>query len=484
MEKYVLIFDCGATNVRVIAMTPDGTIKASQSYPNGTVEDPLHPGGKIWPLEEIWSKLCKASIAVTSQINTSRILGVSTTTFGVDGTFVNPRGKLLYPVISWQCERTVPIMNRIDQYIPREELYRKSGVYPYSFNTINKLIWFKENHPQVFADGARFLFMPSLLVNLLTGQQVNDITMLGTSMTADANTHQASAEILRHIDIVPEVFFPCEHPGHIAGKITARASKATGIPVGTPVCLSGHDTQFAIFGSGAELGEPVLSSGTWEVLMCRSNQYSATPEQLALGITTEFDSEEGYYDIGVNYVGSGLLEWVRKSFFADTNKNTCYETMIGEAEGVPVGSNGIRINPNFYNPSEDRPRGMIAGLGLDSTRGEIYRACLEALSVKLKASLQSLELAGHFKASKIICVGGGSRNRLWNQIKADVSGVPIQLIQQKETTVLGSAMFTFTSLGHFHSLKEARTNIPYCPELIYPSQQAQAYENFSTNSIN
>lgn len=484
MEKYVLIFDCGATNVRVIAMTPDGTVKASQSYPNRTVEDPLHPGGKIWPLEEIWKKLCKASVAVTSQINTSEIIGVSATTFGVDGTFVDRKGTPLHPVISWQCERTAPVMKKIDKYIPLNELYNKSGVYPYNFNTVNKLIWFKENRPQVFTDGVRFLFMPSLLISLLTGKQVNDTTMLGTSMIADASTRQVSTEILECLGIAPEVFFPCEHPGHTAGKVTAEASKATGIPEGVPVCLSGHDTQFAIFGSGAEPNEPVLSSGTWEILMCRSNRYTASPEQMDLGITTEFDAEDRYYNIGLNYIGSGLLEWTRKIFYADTDESTCYTTMIGEAENVPPGSNGIRINPNFYNPTAEEHEGMIAGLGLHSTRGEIYRACLEALSLKLKASLQALEAAGHFKASKIICVGGGSRNRLWNQIKADVSGVPIQLIQQKETTVLGSAIFTFTSLGYFRSLKEARTTIPYCPELIYPSQQAQAYENFSTNSIN
>ena len=481
MEKYVLVFDCGATNVRVIAMTPSGRVKASQSYPNRTVEDPLHPGGKIWPLEEIWSKLCKASKAVTSRIDVAAIVGVSTTTFGVDGTFVDNMGKPLYPVISWQCERTAPIMKGIDRYIPLEELYRKSGVYPYNFNTINKLAWFKENHPQVFADDARFLFMPSLLVNLLTGQQVNDSTMLGTSMVADINTRQVSGEILDCLGITPEIFLPCEHPGHIAGKITAEASKATGIPTGVPVCLSGHDTQFAVFGSGAVPGELVLSSGTWEVLMCRSQRYTTSQEQLDLGITTEFDAEGGYYNIGLNYIGSGLLEWVRKLFYADTDENIRYETMIREAQNVPVGSNGIRINPGFYDPAAEGSGGRISGLRLHSTRGEVYRACLEALSLKLRTSLQALETAGHFKASKIICVGGGSRNYLWNQVKADVCGIPVQLIQQKETTVLGSALFTFTGVGYFPTLEEARANIPYEPGLIYPSQQAADYKNLLTN---
>lgn len=476
MEKLILVFDCGATNVRVVAMNAKGEIAASHSFPNRTVEDPNYPGGRIWDLSEIWGKLCKASQQVISKINTDCIAGVTVTTFGVDGAFLDAKGDLLYPIISWQCERTNSIMEGIDKYLPLSRLYELSGVYPYNFNTINKMIWFKENRPDVLDKASDFLFMPSLLVNLLSGERVNDVTMLGTSMLGDIHNGDYSSEILESIGISPDLFPKTGNGGEIVGKTISSAHEATGIPVGIPVCLSGHDTQYAVFGSGAGEGQPVLSSGTWEILMCRSNKCTTGEKQLKLGMTNEMDAVPGKYNLGLNWIGSGLLEWVRKNFYGELTVPECYPVMIEEAQMVPPGSNGITVNPDFYNAVGGDSGGAIKGLQLNSTRAEIYRASLEALAYKLKDSLRALENSGDFKASKIICVGGGSKNSLWNQIRADVCNVPIELIEQKETTVLGAAQFAFASLGYYESVEEARSAIDYKPKCATPSINASYYD--------
>ena len=99
---------------------------------------------------------------IISQINEERIAGVTVTTFGVDGTLFDRSGKMLYPVISWQCERTNPIMANIGKYLPVNDLYSECGVLPFTFNTINKLIWFIEQKPDIVEKSYRFLFMPSI----------------------------------------------------------------------------------------------------------------------------------------------------------------------------------------------------------------------------------------------------------------------------------------------------------------------------------
>ena len=340
MEKLALVFDCGATNVRVIAINQQGKIKVSRSFPNQTHEDPEFKGGIIWDLYEIWEKLCAAAKEVTSEIDRNSIIAVTTTSFGVDGSFINNSGKLLYPVISWQCERTVPIMQSIGRYIPLPELYRISGINAYSFNTINKLIWFKENMPQVAGIADHFLFMPSLINFLLTGQKLNDITMLGTSMLTELGSRGLSEEILNKIGFSPDLFGNIGEPGDIVGKVSAGASVQTGIPEGMMVCLAGHDTQFAVFGSGADINQPVLSSGTWEILMTRSNRFSTTKVQLDKGITTEFDAVGGLYDIGLNWLGSGIIEWIRNRFYPECSRDNCYDIMINEAMQASLGSNG------------------------------------------------------------------------------------------------------------------------------------------------
>jgi len=465
----VIVFDCGATNVRAIAINSKGEILASESNPNNTQHDPFYPKYKIWDVKEIWNKMCRASQKIISRINPDRIAGVTITTFGVDGTLFDRKGKMLYPVISWQCERTNPIMANIDKYLPLVDLYNECGVLPFNFNTINKLIWFIEQKPELVEKSYRFLFMPSIFSFLLTGEMVNDTTMLGTSMLTNLSTRSYSKNIFTKIGFPHDRMGTTVEAGTITGKVNTEAAAKTSIPKGTPVIATGHDTQFAIFGSGAEINQPVLSSGTWEILMVRAEGYRSGKEQLEMGITTELDSRPGLYNIGNQWIASGILEWARRNLYSDI-KEKVYEVMISGAEKVPHGSNGVKIIPKFYEELKGKPEGQILGLTMNSTRDEIYRAMLEALSERVKEGKSALENAGGFKAGSILCVGGGSRNRLWNQLRANYTGIPLKIIDQKESTVLGASLFVQAACGNSSSPEEARSAIDYRTETIEPEK--------------
>ena len=396
-KDIVIVFDCGATNVRVIAINSKGEILASESFPNNTKPDPFYPVYRVWDIDEIWEKLCKASQKVISQINTSLIIGSTVTTFGVDGTLFDQQGKMLYPVISWQCDRTVKIMTDIGKYMPITDLYKRSGVFPYNFNTINKLIWFSENKPEIIEKAHRFLFMSSIFSFFLTGEMVNDTTMAGTSMMADPSKRKFSESILDRINLSPEIFGTLAEPGTIIGKINKKASQNTSIPVGVPVVVTGHDTQFAIFGSGAEKNQPVLSSGTWEILMVRADNFRSGKAQFDMGITTELDTIPGLYNIGNQWLASGILEWGRRTLYGEIKDNV-YEIMISRAENVPIGCNGVTVIPKFYEDCQEKSAGQILGLTLKSTRDEIYRAMLEALAERLAIGKKAIEKAGGFSS--------------------------------------------------------------------------------------
>ncbi len=463
----VIVFDCGATNIRVIAINSKGEILASEILLMVQDPIPLFPSYRIWDIREIWDKMCQASQKVISRINASQIAGVTVTTFGVDGTLFDRNGKMLYPVISWQCERTNSIMKNIDKYIPLNDLYCESGVLPFSFNTINKLIWFIEQKPELVEKSSTFLFMPSIFSFLLTGEMVNDTTMAGTSMLTNLGTRGISENILSKIKFPFEKIGTPVEAGTITGKISSKASSVTSLPEGTPVVATGHDTQFAIFGSGAEINQPVLSSGTWEILMVRSETFSSGKEQMEMGITTELDSRPGLFNIGNQWIASGILEWARRNLYHDI-KDDVYEVMISGAEKVPPGCNGVKIIPDFYQETKGKPAGQILGLTMESTRDEIFRAILEALANRLAEEKSSLENAGGFKTESILCVGGGSKNRLWNQLRANYTGVPLKIIDQKETTVLGASLFVQAACGNAASPEEARSAINYKTEIIEP----------------
>ena len=345
------------------------------------------------------------------------------------------------------------------------------------------MIWFKENRPEIPENAHRFLFIPSLLINRLTGALKNDATMMGTAMMADLKKRDFSSKILKAIGIRRELFGEIGEPGEKAGEITSDASAITGLPVGTPVFLSGHDTQFAIIGSGAKLNQPVLSSGTWEILMARSQAFSASSSELKRSLTTEADAEAGIYNIGQNWLGSGVLEWFSRNFYQGLSGNELYRTMIQEAEEEQPGSEGIWVDPAFYEDGSGSQVGTIKGLTIASRRGQIYRAFLEGLAYRMREGLEALEAAGNFRAESIICVGGGSKNKLWNQLRADVCNTPVQLIDQKETTALGAMMFVFIGTGLYKNIDEARAQIKYNPHIIQPSINQQVYQHYYTNFL-
>ena len=293
----------------------------------------------------------------------------------------------------------------------------------------------------------------------------------------DLHKRQFSDEIAGAIGVEKKKFQPLVEPGTVVGKVTAGAARETGLPAGIPVVAAGHDTQFAIFGAGADENVPVLSSGTWEILMVRAKGIKPDEELLREGVTTELDPLPGLYNMGVQWIASGAIEWIKKLFFLDViEENNIYDFMVGEALAVSPGSNGVRINPAFYPVPGNQQPGTITGINLNTERGEIFRAVLEALSCKTRMGLEILEKAGRFKADSLICVGGGARNRLWNRIRADVFGIPVVIIEQKETTVLGAALFAFSGIGHYSSVMEARSGIQYTGETFTPGENFSLYD--------
>lgn len=115
---------------------------------------------------------------------------------------------------------------------------------------------------------------------------------------------------------------------------------------------------------------------------------------------------------------------------------------------------------------------------MHSNRGQIYRAALEYMALQLKNGLAVLQQVSHFKAESLICVGGGSKNALWNQIRADVLGIPLDIVDVAESTVLGAAMFTFAGVGVYASVEEAQQAMQPQKKRVYPSAQLAAYQKW------
>ena len=469
-SMFVLCLDCGATNVRAMLVDETGTIVGKASQPNATVPAPENAEFHHWDADRILAQLAECARKALEGVPAGEIKAVTITTFGVDGALVDAQGELLYPVISWKCPRTADVMASVGKYISQEELNRISGVGAFAFNTIYKLIWLKENRPELLEKAAAWLFISNILAYRLTGVMATDRTMAGTSQLTDLSTGEFSSEILGALGLEKSLFPPIVDAGKIIGNVTEDAAKKLGLPIaGVPVVSTGHDTQFAVFGSGAEKNQPVLSSGTWEILMVRSEQAKLSPEDYKDGATAELDGDSALRNPGLQWIGSGIIEWVKSLCYAGES----YDTMDAEAAALPPGSNGVTLKPDFLPSGTEK--GAICGLVLGRTRAHIYRAAMEALTYRLKSRLARLESVGGFKSESLVLVGGGARNKVWTQIRADVLGIPVKVSKVSESTVLGASMFAFAGAGVFPSPEAARVAFGIEYETYLPGENAASY---------
>lgn len=476
-----LVYDCGSTNIRVAAVTSNGEIIAQKSVYNSAKHQPGgRPGWLIWDVKEIWSKLCMLTREVLKMMSKRDPSSVIVTTFGADGVFVRRSGDLAYPAISWQCPRTQEVIEELLERVDPYEVFKITGYQIIPFNTLLKWIWVRKNVPKVFDEAYTFLMMPAYFSYKLTGEFHVEPTGASTTMAVDSAKRGWSPDMLGLAGL-DESFFPeWREPGEVAGYVTDEASRKSGLKRGLPVIVGGHDTQFAIAFAKASEDEAILSSGTWEILALRMRSYSPSREAFENGALIELDVERGCWNPQFLMIASAVLEWIRNTFYFEVAEKP-YEVMVGEAEKIRPGSDGLIFLPSFFPSSGPTARygvpGGVLGLELRTRRAHVYRAALEGLSYQLRLAVELMERSFNIKLNRVCVVGGGSRNDLWNRVRADVLSREIVVTRFTEATVLGAAMIAFKGIGLFKSLEEAKDSLDYEPKVYKPVKaSSEIYE--------
>lgn len=474
-EQIVIAMDCGATTITTTAVDIRGRIVRSASLFNHAVQQPGGPKGwVIWDLEEIWSKLCQTTKQVCQGLKTQTIRAAVVTTFGVDGSLVNKQGDLLYPVISWQDSRTAYLTQEITRKISAREIFARTGYQFIPFNTLLRLLWLKKNAPNILDKPARWMMMPGLINFRLTGEFSIDPTSASTMMAMNMRRRDWDEQVLSLAGVDSSLFPEWVQPGEIIGHVTRQAARQTSLPQGIPVVTAGHDTQCAVVGSGAREREVVLSSGTWEVLMLRTSQFEPNEKAFEAGLIIECDPVPGMWNPQIIMMASGVLEWIRKHFYCDVSEGEkTYRLMISEATKIPPGSDGVIVVPSFFSGTgptrKSKIQGTILGLTINTERSQVFRAALEGLSFQLAESIQTFNSALDCDSGSIRVIGGGSKNNLWNQIRADVTGLPVIAVSQGEATILGAALLGFVGTGLFSSVDEGQREMDFGERVFEPS---------------
>jgi sugar (pentulose or hexulose) kinase len=284
------------------------------------------------------------------------------------------------------------------------------------------------------------------------------------------------------------LFPPLSEAGAKVGEVTRAAAEATGLPAGLPVATGGHDCEIGMLGSGiAEPSTFVDITGTWEMLIAMQDQFSPGREAFEKGIDTEAHAIPGKYLCQGLMPAGSVIEWVREQFYPGQQPDAAYETMVTEAAAEPPGAGGVFVLPAFVRGSgpfaADHALGALLGLTTQARRGQVVRAAFESLCFQMRRQMEVIERtsAAHSTADvqrssrceRLRVLGGGQRNQLWLQIKADVTGRAVEVLQHPEVTLMGVALLAGVGGGVYRDAREAVSSIEFPVTRLGPNREAQ-----------
>ncbi|MGQ9525379.1 MAG: FGGY-family carbohydrate kinase [Armatimonadota bacterium] len=478
--------DVGATGIKAGIFDTSGNLVASASRRNAPKPQEGVPSDTpmlIWDGEEMWGKVCDALREVVSAVDDpGRLRGIAVTGFGADGTPMSAHGRQLYPFISWHCTRTLPQRNQVLQEMDPFEIYTITGYHNYTFNTINRLRWLRENAPEALDNAYKWLMVQDFIVYKLCGAFSTECTIASTTMLLDMRTRRLSPRMLKVAQVPETLFPPISESGEVVGRITASSAEATGLPQGMPVATGGHDCEIGMLGSGVwEPSTFVDITGTWEMIIAMLDEFAPTREMFDKGIDYEAHSIPGKYLCQGLMPAGSVVEWVRDGFYSGIPPEDAYALMAEEAGRFRPGAGGVFVLPAFVKSSgpfsADHSLGTILGLTTTTQRGQVARATFESLCYQMRRQMEVIERSTGVRCEKLRVLGGGQKNEFWLQMKADVTGKPVEVLLHPEVTLLGAAILAGVGAGIYSSAEEALRSLPFPVRVFEP--QRELYDAYS-----
>jgi xylulokinase len=357
-------------------------------------------------------------------------------------------GKPLRPALIWMDRRAEAEATYLAERIGFENISRVTGNRPDAFYVAAKLLWYKNHEPELLARTARFVQINSYINYRLTGALAMDPAHAGLLQLRDYATNEWSPALCDACGVEPDQFPEVAASDHVIGEVTREAAAATGLRPGVPVVAGTVDSAAAALEAGVvQQGVAAEMTGTSTVMIMPNTTGAREPAFIVMPHALPA------LDLHLAaMVSSGAsLRWFRQQFgLAEPYDGNPYEHLTREASAVPAGSDGVVFLP--YMMGERSPlwhtnaRGVFFGLSLATPRAAMVRSILEGTAYAL---LHNKEVAarGGIQITELRSVGGGARSDLWNQIKADVMGIPIALPEASAGAPFGDALLAGMGIG-------------------------------------
>ncbi|MFA6937547.1 MAG: xylulokinase [Treponema sp.] len=473
---YLIGVDLGTSGTKTVLFNENGDVIASK-----TIEYPLYQPQNGWaeqdPLDW-WHAAAGSMKAVVekSGVNPSEIKGI-----GISGqmhglVMLDKAGNVLRKSIIWCDQRTAKECAEITEKVGAKRLIEITANPALTGFTASKILWVRNNEPEVYDKCAHILLPKDYVRYMLTGEFATEVSDASGMQLLDVPNRCWSEEVLSKLGIDKSLLAKVYESPEVTGKLTKKAAELTGLAEGTPVVGGAGDNAAAAVGTGTvEDGIAFTTIGTSGVVFAHTSKLSIDPKGR---VHTFCCAVPGAWHVMGVTQGAGLsLKWFRDNFCheemitASGMGKDPYYLMDKQAERIPIGCDRLLYLP--YLMGERTPhldpdcRGAFFGLSAMHTRQHLLRAVMEGVTYSQRDSVEVLRSMGVQIKDMLACGGGGS-SPLWRQMLADVYGCPVKTVVSKEGPALGVAILAGTGVGIYKSVQEGcraviRTNPPQNP---------------------
>jgi rhamnulokinase len=452
--KAYLALDFGAESGRAILARLHSGVLVTEEI-RRFKNEPVEYGGSLhWDVSRLWWEVQSA----LEDLKETELAGIGVDTWGVDYALLGERGELLQNPYHYRDPRTNGVTQEVFGKVEIEEIYRTTGIQFMPINTIYQLYAAMRDTPALLKAAQQLVMIPDLFHYWLTGKAVCEYTNATTTQLVNPVTRTWAAELIRRLELPSHLLTELVEPGTRIGTLLPSISRGSALS-GTPVIAPAtHDTGSAVAAISAREGTAFLSSGTWSLLGTEVDAPVISTEALGLNFTNE-GGVNGTTRLLKNVMGLWMLQCCRQSWTAQGQHYELPELMELAACEDPFRCLVDPDHPSFLRPA-DMPSAIDqfcakTHQSSPKTPGAYVRTILESLAFKYRVVLHNLEQLIGRPIDKIRVIGGGSKNRLLNQMTADATGRSI-LAGPAEATALGNVAIQILATGSATSLNEVR----------------------------
>ena len=441
-----------------------------------TREYPLSMPHTGWSEQEPanWWRACLEGIpALVEGVDTSQVQGI-----GIGGQMhglvaLDDQDEVLRPAILWNDSRTAKEADYLNNVVGRETLSKYTGNIAFAGFTAPKILWMKENEPELYAKIAKIMLPKDYLVYRMTGVHATDYSDASGMLLLDVEHKRWSGEMCEICGVQPSWLAKLYESWAFVGCLKPEVAKALGLPETVKVCAGAGDNAAAAVGTGTVgNGSCNISLGTSGTIFISSEKFGVNDTN---GLHAFAHADGGWHLMGCMLSAASCNKWWMDDILKVADKDY-------QAEQAPITDDKLGRNKVIFLPylmgerspiNDTDARGTLIGLSMDTTRADITQAVMEGVSFAIRDCYEVAKSLGVEIPRSNIC-GGGAKSPLWCKIMANVLGIPLDILVTEQGPGYGGALLAMVCCGKYGSVKEATDALVHVSRTIEPDAELTA----------